>query len=240
MTEYNDGWHIMIVEDEPSLAIIIQDYLKQAGMTADILHEGAHAVEAILERAPDLVILDVMLPGKDGLSICREVRAKSDVPIILETARVEELDRLLGLELGADDYVCKPFSPRELVARVKAILRRQEKLMLLSQQKSADFELDDSSLKLDEDRWAVTYQGQELPLTRREFQLLATLHKRPGRVFSRTQLVELTFPDDTDVFDRVIDTHVKNIRTKLRKVAPSAEIIRSVYGVGYAYEEAEA
>ena len=129
MTEQRKGWHVIIVEDEPSLANIIQDYLTQAGMTSDILNEGDRAVEIILDRQPDLVVLDVMLPGKDGLTICREVRAVSDVPIILETARVEELDRLLGLELGADDYVCKPFSPRELVARVKAILRRQDKML---------------------------------------------------------------------------------------------------------------
>ena len=240
MSEQKQGWHILIVEDEPSLAIIIQDYLAQAGMSSDILHQGGQAVETILQTKPDLVILDVMLPGKDGLSICREVRAKSDVPIILETARVEEIDRLLGLELGADDYVCKPFSPRELVARVKAILRRQEKLMRLSQQSTPSPEQTDGDLQLDEERWAVTYQKRDIPLTRREFQLLAALFKRPGRVFSRSQLVELAFPDDADVFDRVIDTHVKNIRTKLRKIAPEAEIIRSVYGVGYAYEEGEA
>ncbi|WP_114011731.1 response regulator [Cohaesibacter intestini] len=245
MRDAQAGWHIMIIEDEPSLAAIIQDYLTQAGMTSEILHEGHRAVETILKRKPDLVILDVMLPGMDGLSICREVRAKSDVPIILETARVEELDRLLGLELGADDYVCKPFSPRELVARVKAILRRQAKVQAAASGVLADAEASrdaanaagQDGLWLDEERWSVTYNGQDLALTRREFQLLAILYKRPGRVFSRAQLVELAFSDDADVFDRVIDTHIKNIRTKLRKQASGVDVIRSVYGVGYAYEE---
>lgn len=237
MTDPKAGWHILIVEDEPSLATIIQDYLTQAGMTSDILHEGERAVEAILELQPDLVILDVMLPGKDGLTICREVRAQSDVPIILETARVEELDRLLGLELGADDYVCKPFSPRELVARVKAILRRQEKMLARLSDVSVETIPDQRGLILDEERWSVAYNGQDLALTRREFQVLAILFNRPGRVFSRSQLVDLAFPDDADVFDRVIDTHIKNIRTKLRKVADHVDVIRSVYGVGYAYEE---
>ncbi|WP_319532578.1 response regulator [uncultured Cohaesibacter sp.] len=237
MNDHEKGWHIVIVEDEPSLASIIQDYLTQAGMTSEILNEGRHAVERILAVDPDLVVLDVMLPGKDGLTICREVRAVSDVPIILETARVEELDRLLGLELGADDYVCKPFSPRELVARVKAILRRQERLLRQSQAEAQDDDTAAGYLRIDEERWAATYMGKDLSLTRREFQLLALLFKRPGRVFSRAQLVELAFPDDSDVFDRVIDTHVKNIRTKLRKISDEADIIRSVYGVGYSYEE---
>ena len=235
MSESENGWHVIIVEDEPSLASIIQDYLSQSGMTSEILNEGGRAVEHILKVDPDLVVLDVMLPGKDGLTICRELRAVSNVPIILETARVEELDRLLGLELGADDYVCKPFSPRELVARVKAILRRQERLVQQSQAPSAMASVDTGPLQVDEERWIASYRGKDLSLTRREFQLLALLFKRPGRVFSRTQLVELAFPDDADVYDRVIDTHVKNIRTKLRKVSEKAEIIRSVYGVGYAY-----
>lgn len=237
MTDTRRGWHILIVEDEPQMAEIIADYLAQAGMTSQILSDGTHAVETILDLSPDLVILDVMLPGKDGLTICREVRAASDVPIVLETARVEELDRLLGLELGADDYLCKPYSPRELVARVKVILRRQERLLARTLEMD-DVHVEDSCLFiLDEDRWSAQLQGQDLPLTRREFQLLLVLSKRPGRVFSRSQLVELAFADDADVFDRVIDTHVKNIRTKIRKIDPDIDVIRSVYGVGYSYEE---
>lgn len=220
---------VLIVEDEPELAAVIRDYLARENMEATILAEGTHAVETILGDAPDLVVLDVMLPGKDGLTICREVRARSAVPIIMETARVEEIDRLLGLELGADDYLCKPFSPRELVARIKAVLRRAAP--------ADDPEAKTPALTLDPESWKADLFGRPLDLTRREFSLLAALHRRPGRVFSRAQLLELAFPDDAEVYDRTIDTHVKNIRAKARSVAPDFELIRSVYGVGYAYEE---
>ncbi len=206
---------ILIFEDEPAMASVLRDYLVQAGMEAEIVHEGTGAVDLILSSKPHLVILDIMLPGKDGLTICREVRARSDVPIILETARVEEIDRLLGLELGADDYVCKPFSPREVVARVKAVLRRYRR------EAAPDLEPDSTSgLSLDADKWVATFNGMALDLTRREFQLLSVLHGRPGRVFSRGQLLELAFKGDTDVFDRTIDSHIKNIRQKIRKVDP--------------------
>ena len=227
----SDLKRILIVEDEPALASVIQDYLHQAGMEAEILHDGANAVAEILTSKPDLVILDIMLPGKDGLAICREVRAESNVPIILETAKVEEIDRLLGLELGADDYLCKPFSPRELVARVKAILRRLERV------KGAATGTDPGDgLVLDAERWMATIDGTSLELTRREFQLLSTLYNRPGRVFSRAQLLDLAFPGDSDVFDRTIDSHIKNIRHKIKKIDRDSAAIRSVYGVGYAYD----
>ena len=192
-----------------------------------ILWDGTHAVERVLAAQPDLVVLDIMLPGKDGLTICRELRAKSDVPIIMETARVEEIDRLLGLELGADDYLCKPFSPRELVARIKAILRRTAP--------TQDLDAPEDSLVMDPESWRATLSGKPLDLTKREFQILHTLHKRPGRVFSRAQLLEMAFPDDADVFDRTIDSHIKNIRVKVKTLEPGSELIRSVYGVGYAY-----
>jgi len=218
---------ILIVEDEPDLAEVIRDYLHQANMDADILPDGTHAVDIILCTSPDLVVLDVMLPGKDGLTICKEVRAQSDVPIIMETARVEEIDRLLGLELGADDYLCKPFSPRELVARIKAILRRASA--------SAEDPQPNERLVLDAGKWRATLNEQPLDLTRREFQLLQALHNRPGRVYSRSQLLDLAFPDDAEVIDRTIDSHIKNIRTKMKTAAPGANLIRSVYGVGYAF-----
>jgi two-component system response regulator BaeR len=218
---------ILIVEDEPALASILQDYLRQAGMDADVLNDGTDAVATILAAKPDLVVLDIMLPGKDGLTICRELRAVSDVPIILETAKVEEIDRLLGLELGADDYLCKPFSPRELVARVKAILRRVDRQARPPEE---------GGLVLDADQWIATLGGKPLELTRREFQLLSVLTNRPGRVFSRAQLLDLAFPDDTDVFDRTIDSHIKNIRQKIKKRDPDSAAIRSVYGVGYGYD----
>lgn len=220
---------IMIIEDEPALASILQDYLRRADMDSQTLNEGTFAVEAILASSPDLVILDVMLPGKDGLTICREVREQSDVPIILETAKVEEIDRLLGLELGADDYVCKPWSPREMVARVKTILRR------INIQKKINPAPGNDGLQIDNDTWAVTFNREKLDLTRREFQVLDALYRRPGRVFSRSQLLELAFPNDASVFDRTVDSHIKNIRHKLRAAGAPDETIRSVYGVGYAY-----
>jgi len=218
---------VLIVEDEPELAEVMRDYLAQAGMEAEILSEGTLAVETILDTAPDLVVLDVMLPGKDGLTICREVRAASDVPIIIETARVEEIDRLLGLELGADDYLCKPFSPRELVARIRAILRRTAP--------EGTVRRPEDSLQLDETTLRATLLGKPLDLTRREFMLLSALKKRPGRAFTRAQLLDLAYPDDAEVYDRTIDSHIKNIRTKVKAVAPEVELIRSIYGVGYAF-----
>lgn len=223
--------HIMIVEDEEALAEVLKDYLAQNNMRVTMMHDGHDAVKRILEEAPDLVILDVMLPGQDGLSICREVRAKSNVPIILETARIEEIDRLLGLELGADDYICKPWSPREVVARVKAILRRTSREVIEQQADASK-----GGLQLNEENWSVSFDGGMLDFTRREFQLLSILYKRPGRVFSRAQLLELAFPDDAMVFDRTVDSHIKNIRQKLKPHATDGELIRSVYGVGYAYD----
>ncbi|MEP2978937.1 MAG: response regulator [Lentilitoribacter sp.] len=225
--------HIIIVEDEEALADVLKDYLSQLDMRVTVLNDGHNAVDTILSEEPDLVILDVMLPGKDGLSICREVRAKSDVPIILETARIEEIDRLLGLELGADDYICKPWSPREVVARVKAILRRTKRSVSPSD-KSDDVYSD--GLQMNEDNWTVFFDSEQLDFTRREFRLLYILFKRPGRVFSRAQLLELAFPDDAMVFDRTVDSHIKNIRQKLKSYSTEGELIRSVYGVGYAYD----
>lgn len=222
---------VMIIEDEPALASVIQDYLSRSGMDSDILTDGTFAVEAILSSEPDLVILDVMLPGKDGLTICREVRAQSNVPIILETAKVEEIDRLLGLELGADDYICKPWSPREMVARVKAILRR-----VGLQNGTLVAERPSSGLQVDNETWSVSFDGEKADLTRREFQVLDVLYRRPGRVFSRNQLLEMAFPNDASVFDRTVDSHIKNIRQKLRAVGAPDETIRSVYGVGYSFD----
>lgn len=224
----SDTKRILIVEDEPDLADILHDYIVEAGMKAEILNNGSEAVNKILSTKPDLVVLDIMLPGKDGIQICREVRVKSDVPIILESARIEEVDRLIGLELGADDYLCKPFSPRELVARIKAILRRT----------SSGAEVDGPSvrLQLDADTWRARLDSVLIDLTRREFQLLSVLYRRPGKVFSRSQILDLAFANDVDVFDRTIDSHVKNVRQKLKAIAADFDPIRSVYGVGYSYE----
>lgn len=216
---------ILIVEDETALAEVLRDYLIAAGMTVEVLAEGTHAVATALNGGHDLLVLDLMLPGVDGLTICRELRRTSDVPIIMTTAKVEEIDRLLGLGLGADDYMCKPYSPRELVARVQAILRRSTVRTPATTER----------LLIDTERWQATLEGQPLDLTRREFMLLQSLAARPGRVFSRDDLLALAFPGDTDVFDRTIDSHIRNLRRKIATITED-DPIRSVYGVGYAYD----
>lgn len=225
----NQAKRILIVEDEIALAEVVRDYLLDASMAVDLLANGVEAVNRILSNDYDLVVLDLMLPVKDGLTICREVRQKSDVPIIMVTAKVEEVDRLIGLELGADDYICKPFSPRELVARIKVIFRRVDR-------HAPKLEKPLERFVVDTERWLATLDGKSVGLTRREFRLLEILHARPGRVYSRSQLLDLAFPDDSDVIDRTIDSHIKNIRNKIKDVA-DWEPIRSVYGVGYAFDE---
>ncbi|MET0071203.1 MAG: response regulator [Candidatus Thiodiazotropha sp.] len=219
---------ILIVEDEPALANLLEDYLKAAGYDTAAMREGTGVVEAVRDDPPDLMLLDLMLPGKDGLAICREIRAFSDLPIVMVTARVEEIDRLLGLELGADDYICKPYSPREVVLRVKAILRRLHPAI----PSPAPTE----GLVLDESRFAARYQGEALELTPVEFRLLKAFADQPGRVYSRAQLMNHLYTDQRVVSDRTVDTHVKNLRKKLNAVTPDEEIIRSIYGVGYKLE----
>jgi two-component system response regulator BaeR len=220
--------NILIVEDETDLAEVVRDYLISAGMTVDMLFEGTDAIATAASGKYDLLVLDLMLPGVDGLTICRELRKTSDLPIIMTTAKVEEIDRLLGLEMGADDYLCKPFSPRELVARVRAVLRRRPS-------NDTGLPVADKRLVIDGDKWRATLDGADLDLTRREFSLLTALAARPGRVYSRDQLLSLAFPDDTAVFDRTVDSHIRNIRRKINAVG-DWDPIRSVYGVGYAYE----
>lgn len=220
---------ILIVEDEITLAEVVRDYLLAEGMSIEMLGEGTGAVAMVHAGNYDLIILDLMLPGVDGLTICRELRKTSDVPIIMTTAKVEEIDRLLGLELGADDYMCKPYSPRELVARVRAVLRRRPN------GRNVENNSTDARLVIDGDKWQATLDGTQLDLTRREFALLQSLAARPGRVFSRDQLLSLAFPDDTEVFDRTVDSHIRNMRRKIALVS-TWDPIRSVYGVGYAYD----
>ena len=217
---------ILIVEDEPQLAELLADYLRGAGFDTHCVVDGAEAVDAVRDRRPALVLLDIMLPRKDGMSVCREVRAFSAVPIIMVTARVEEVDRLLGLELGADDYICKPFSPREVVARVRAVLRRMEPGREAAQ----------AGLLLDEAGHRATLHGQALELTAVEFRLLAILVSEPGRIFTRTQLMGRIYPDHRVVSDRTIDSHVKKLRRKLAAAGPGEELVHSVYGVGYKFE----
>jgi two-component system response regulator BaeR len=221
---------ILIVEDEERLAAVVADYLRAAGHRVHHLASGAGAVEWIERERPDLVLLDLMLPGRDGLSICREVRGRSQVPIIMTTARVEEIDRLLGLELGADDYVCKPYSPRELVARVKAVLRRT----LRAPEARAT-----GLLSLEPERLQVAREAAVVTLTAVEFALLAALHRAAGRILSRDALMDRIYSDGRIVADRTIDSHIKKLRRRLAELVPDAELIHSVYGVGYRYEEPE-
>jgi two-component system response regulator BaeR len=216
---------ILIVEDEPKLAALLSDYLQQAGFEAIRLDNGLEVASRVREQTPDLILLDLMLPGKDGLEVCKEVRSFSAVPIVMVTARVEEIDRLLGLELGADDYICKPFSPREVVARVKAVLRRAGAATLQTE-----------GLVLDESRYLATLHGRELDLTAVEFKLLHFLAANPGRIYSRTQLMDRIYPDQRTVGDRTIDSHIKKLRKKLAVAAPGEELIHSVYSVGYKFE----
>lgn len=216
---------ILIVEDEEQLAAILGDYLRASGFAADWLGEGTGVICWVREHRPDLILLDLMLPGRDGMELCKEIRLFSSVPIIMVTARIEEIDRVLGLELGADDYICKPFSPREVVARIKAVLRR-----------SAGSGISNNGLRLEDTTMRSSLHGQSLELTTVEFKLLAFLVAHPGRIYSRDQLMEHIYPDQRIVSDRTIDSHVKKLRRKMEAIEPGCTLIRSVYGAGYAFE----
>lgn len=215
---------LFIVEDEPELAALVADYARAAGFAPMVFDDGAAALDALRSAAPALVVLDLMLPGLDGLSLCRSLREFSEVPVVMVTARVEEIDRLLGLEAGADDYLCKPFSPRELMARIKAILRRCGGAPGLR------------AVEIDEASRRIAIHGKALDLTPSEYALLAVLARRPGQVFSRAQLLDLAFGDSMDVTDRAIDSHVKNLRRKIDAAAPGLEPIHSIYGLGYRFD----
>jgi len=217
---------ILIVEDEEKLAGLLRDYLVQEGFEVSMLHRGDQVEDWVRANGTDLVLLDLMLPGKSGLEVCKALRAFADVSIIMVTARVDEIDRLLGLELGADDYICKPFSPREVVARVKAVLRRAKR----------GETRDESGLTLDDSGYKATLAGKDLGLTAVEFELLKVLVSHPGRIYTREQLMDLMYRDQRVVSDRTVDSHIKKIRKKISSVLSDREIVHSVYGVGYKYE----
>jgi DNA-binding response OmpR family regulator len=221
---------ILVVDDEPQIAEIATDYLRLAGFDVIVAGDGVRALEAVRGRHPDLVVLDLGLPKLDGLAVARTIRRESDLPIIMLTARVEEDDRLHGLEIGADDYITKPFSPRELVARVRAVLRRTEQRQ--GDSDAAVFRAAD--LDVDTTRMRVTRDGQHLDFTPTEFQLFVTLARHAGRVFTRAQLLDAVRGSAAESFDRAIDSHIKNIRRKLRGDAPR-EYIDTVYGIGYRF-----
>ncbi len=217
---------VLIVEDEEDLAQIHQDYLEQEGYVTHLIEDGSAVLDWVKDNTPDLILLDLMLPGKNGLDICRELRSSSDIPIIMVTARIEEVDKLIGLELGADDYICKPFSPREVVARVKTIFRRCEP----GRFSAADVPL------LDENRLQITIKGETITLTAVEYRLFSLMAKKEGMIFSRDQLMDHIYTDQRIVCDRTIDSHIRKLRKKISAISPDNELIHSIYGVGYKYE----
>lgn len=218
--------HILIVDDEKEIAGILNDYLTHEGFTTSLLDRGDRVADFIRAENPAMVLLDVMLPRKDGLSVCREIRTFSDIPIIMITARSDEIDRILGLEMGADDYICKPFSPREVVARVRSILRRLTC-------RPAEQEISAGEIRLNRSRRTVTIRGKELNLTPSEFKIFSVLLSSPNQVFSRTQLVEKVQGYAYEGYDRTIDFHIKNLRKKISSCLPGEKIIHSIYGFGY-------
>lgn len=220
---------VLIVEDEEKIANLLEDYLRQHGYATQWIADGNTVVNSVRDNQPSIILLDIMLPGNDGLSICRELRSFTDVPIIIVTARIEEIDRLLGLELGADDYVCKPFSPREIVARVKAVLRRVEETPA---ERSGGYR----GLFVDEETFVATANHTRLDLTPVEFRLLALFLTRPGHLFSRDDLIDRIYVDGRVVSDRTVDSHIKNLRRKLQAASGQDEWIRSIYGIGYKLE----
>jgi two-component system response regulator BaeR len=216
---------ILIVEDDLDIADVLDMYLLAAGYDTKIFNTGTEVVEWVQTNHPSLILLDIDLPGKNGHIICKEVRDFSDVPIIMTTAKVEEVDRLIGLEIGADDYVCKPYSVKEVVARVKVNLRR------------LNFDLNKSaSLKVDVKNFKVGYQDTTVALTTVEFSLFYLLYSNANRIYARAQIMDLVYKDYRDISDRTIDSHIRNLRKKLSTLTMKNDLIRSIYGVGYKFE----
>jgi len=222
---------ILVVDDEPAIVQLARDYLEHAGYAVLTAADGTTALALYRQRRPDLIVLDLGLPGTDGLDVTREVRRDSTTPIVMVTARDDELDKLLGLELGADDYLTKPFSPRELVARVRAVLRRAE-----PRPATADT-IHAADLVLDVSRMRAEVAGRALDLTPTEFGLLATLAARPGRIFTRSQLLDALRGVAFESYERAIDTHIKNLRRKLEPDPRAPRYILTVYGVGYRFAD---
>jgi DNA-binding response OmpR family regulator len=220
---------ILVVDDEPKIAEICQDYLKAAGYEVITAMTGPDGLSAAQLEKPDLVVLDLMLPEIDGLDVCRTLRRESDVPIIMLTARVEETDKLIGLEIGADDYITKPFSPRELVARIRVVLRR-----VGGEPTNDTIRVGD--MALDRTRYEVSLPDQTVSLTPTEFEIMATLMSQPGRIFSRQQLLNAAHGVAFESYERAIDSHIRNLRRKLETGADQVNHIVTVHGVGYKFE----
>jgi len=222
---------ILVVDDEPKIVRLAKDYLEQSGFRVLPASDGPTALAAARQEKPDLIVLDLNLPGMDGLDVCRALRRESSVPIIMLTARVEETDRLIGLELGADDYIVKPFSPRELVARVRAVLRRtQGEVQTPGLIHSGELEIDLNGHR-------ALLRGEAIRLTRIEFQLLAVLAQHPGQTFSRAQLIDRLHGVAEGGFDRSIDAHIKNLRRKIEDDPTDPRYVLTVYGIGYQFTD---
>lgn len=220
---------VLIVDDDVKLTNLLKAYFEKDGFTTSLAHDGNKALREWRERKPDIIVLDLMLPGLDGWEVCRTIRKENDVPIIMLTARDEETDRLFGLEIGADDYVVKPFSPREVVARAKVILRRTQKATAKPEI------IKTGSLVIDVDKHQASNNGIELDLTPTEFKILETLAENPGRVYSRLQIVEQVQGYAFDGYERTIDAHIKNLRRKIEINPKEPQYIQTVYGVGYKF-----
>ena len=222
---------VLVVDDEPKIVELVKLYLERDGYRVIEARDGEGALAAFHRERPDLVVLDLMLPGIDGLEVCRSLRKESSVPIVMLTARVEEVDKLIGLELGADDYVTKPFSPRELAARVRAVLRRTSGPVDDRRER-----IEVAGLVIDDSQHSVVFRDRPIPLTPTEFRLLWTLSGRPGRAFSRRQLLVEALGDSYEGYERTIDAHMKNLRAKLSRASCPVRI-ETVYGVGYRFVE---
>jgi DNA-binding response OmpR family regulator len=225
---------VLVVDDEPKITDLVRDYLVRSGYTVWTAGDGRSALETARSRKPDLILIDLGLPDMDGLDVTRALRKESAVPVIVLTARDEETDKILGLELGADDYITKPFSPKELVARVRAVLRRTE----ASQESARGDVLQAGDLRIDLARHQVLAGGREVDLTATEFQLLATMARQPGRVFTRAQLLDAIHGISFETFERAIDSHVKNLRHKIESDPRQPRRLLMVYGVGYKLSDA--
>lgn len=218
---------VLLVEDEEMIAQVQQAYLQNAGYTVLWRDRGDAVIDVVKEYNPDIILMDIMIPdaqGRDGIALCSEIRTFSDVPIMMISAKVEEFDRLLGFEKGADDYLCKPFSPKEMIMRVQALLRRRKPQ-----------NANDSAFVYDSAAQVIRYGDKKIDLTPTELRLFVTMLEQPERVFSRDQLITNAYHDNLDVFDRAIDSHIKNLRKKLAAVIPDQEVVQSVYGLGYRY-----
>ena len=223
---------VLVVEDEIEIARVVRDYLDSAGFEVIVVGDGGSAIASVRSAKPDLLVLDLGLPGRDGLDVAREIRRWSNTPIVMLTARGDETDRVVGLELGADDYVVKPFSPKELVARIRAVLRRTR-----AAERGAEV-LRAGDVEIDTGKMRVTVAGRAVELTPTEFQLLSTLVAEPGRVFTRGQLLDAVHGVAIESYERAIDAHVKNIRRKIEPQPGSPRYLLTVHGVGYRFADA--